>query len=677
MDFEIWIYNTRRLILYLNFLRFRLENLDKIGKIGMSHNLNKYRIKISSKETIDPEEIFLDSYKLKQKIYANDSVEGRLEAEMSGKSFVLFLIVIFSVLFFFIARAGELQLLKGEYYKKRALDNRTRSIVAKAPRGIIYDRFYNQLVYNSPSFDILVIPGELPKSQKGIGEFVSKISAIIGEPANEINEIISKIDLSGYQPVILKKNADLARIQVLESRLEEFPALEISYNFIRQYQNGPVFSHILGYLSRVTKEDLEKNSNYYLTDYIGRIGIEQTYEKILKGENGFKEIEVDAKGKPIKIRSATEGEPGENIVLSIDAALQKKLYDEMSLVMSNTGSKKAAALALNPENGEILAMISFPSFDNNLFAKGISEENYKKLIENSQKPLLNRAISGEYPPGSTVKPLIAAAALQEKIIDPKRKILCLGAITISNPYNSLVYTFRDWKAHGLTDIIKAIAESSNVYFYTIGGGYGDIGGLGIERINKYLKLFGFGDSLDIDLAGENKGMIPDKKWKKETKNENWYVGDTYNISIGQGDLSVTPLQLASATAAIANGGTLYKPRLLKKIVTIDKETIEEETQEIIQEKFIDRENIEISRQGMREAVVSGSSRALVNLPVKVAGKTGTAQAGGDKEPHSWFTSFAPYENPEIVLTVLIENGGEGSAAAVPVAKKVLEWYFSR
>lgn len=640
--------------------------------------LNKYRVKISSKETINPEEIFLDSYKLKKKIYTDGSDEGQLEYEMGGKSFILFLVFIFSILLFFIARAGQLQLFKGEYYQKRAMENRTRAIIAKAPRGIIYDRFYNQLVYNSPSFDVLVIPGQLPKSREDLEKFVGKLSEILDEPRDEIILDISKSDPSSYQPLILKKNVDLTKAQILESRLEELSGLQISYNFTRQYKDGPYFSHILGYLNRVAKEDLEKNSNYYLTDYIGRIGVEQNYEKILKGENGSKLIEVDAKGEPIKIRSVTEAKAGENIALSIDAALQKKLYDEMNSMMSVVGSKKAAALAIDPRDGEILALVSFPSFDNNLFSQGISEENYKKLFENPNKPLFNRAISGEYSPGSTIKPFIAAAALEEKIIDPKRKILDLGAITIPNPYDpSLVYTFRDWKAHGLTDMIKAIAESCNVYFYTIGGGYGDIGGLGIEKIKKYLELFGFGDLSYIDIKGEEKGMIPDKNWKKETKNENWYVGDTYNVSIGQGDLSVTPLQLAVATAAIANKGTLYKPRLIDKIITIDKEIIKEEKTEIVRGEFIGAKNLEISRQGMREAVLSGSSRALINLPVKAAGKTGTAQAAGDKQPHAWFTGFAPYDNPEIVLTVLIENGGEGSAAAVPVAKKALEWYFSR
>ncbi len=311
--------------------------------------------------------------------------------------------------------------------------------------------------------------------------------------------------------------------------------------------------------------------------------------------------------------------------------------------------------------------MSFPNFDNNEFIKGLSPESFDKIIQDKNEPLLNRAIAGQYPSGSTIKPLIAAAALEEGIISPDKQLNCPGQLTLKDKYNpNIFWTFPDWKAHGPVNMNKAIAESCNVYFYTIGGGYGDIEGLGIEKIAKYLKLFGWGQALGIDLPGEMTGLVPSPLWKEETKDEEWYIGDTYNVSIGQGDIGVTPLQLAIATAAIANNGKVFQPQLT-----------ENSEPNIIRQGFIEEDFLEVVKRGMREAVISGSAKALYDLPVKAAGKTGTAQVSKTKAPHSWFTVFAPYDNPEIVLTILIENGGEGSVTALPVAKEVLSWWFSK
>jgi len=336
-------------------------------------------------------------------------------------------------------------------------------------------------------------------------------------------------------------------------------------------------------------------------------------------------------------------------------------------------------LAIDPRNGGILALVSIPSFDNNLFAQGISKKELTDLEKDPNEPFLNRALLGQYPPGSVIKPLIAAAALEEKIISPYQSINCTGAITIFNEYNpEIVYRFPDWKTHGLTNIIKAIAQSCNVFFYTVGGGYNDIEGLGVDRIKKYLEYFGLGEETGIDLPNEEKGLIPDEEWKKMAKQgEEWYLGDTYHLSIGQGDILVTPLQMAMALSSIANGGILYQPQITDKIIDLDGNLVKNISTKIIKKDFINLDNIKVVQEGMRQAVIDGSAVSLSSLSIDVAGKTGTAQFGNKGETHAWFIGYAPYENPEIVIAVLVEAGGEGHKSAVPVAKEILKWYFSK
>jgi penicillin-binding protein 2 len=316
-------------------------------------------------------------------------------------------------------------------------------------------------------------------------------------------------------------------------------------------------------------------------------------------------------------------------------------------------------------------MVSLPSYDNNQFAVGISTKDYQMLIENPDQPLFNRSVSGEFPSGSTIKPVMAAAALQERVVSENTKFQSSGGLRIGQ------WFFPDWQAggHGSTDVRKAIAQSVNTYFYYIGGGYEEFQGLGVERIVRYGKLFGLGEQTGIDLPGEAKGFLPTPDWKKEAKGEPWYIGDTYHLSIGQGDLLVTPLQVAMYTAAFANGGTLFRPHLVKTVLFGDDRIMTSVKEEPIREKFIDEYDMQVVRDGMRQTVLSGSARSMQSVPVPVAGKTGTAQWSSKKDPHAWFTGFAPYDNPAVAITVLIEEGEEGSSVAVPVAREFLTWYF--
>ena len=362
-------------------------------------------------------------------------------------------------------------------------------------------------------------------------------------------------------------NLNQAALIELEAHLPELPGLFIDKKTKRDYFEGPYFAHLIGYTGKISSNDLKNDSYYSLLDFIGKDGLEAQYEKELRGVSGKIAVSVNSDNAVLKTLTAEEAQPGSDLILNIDHDLQKLVTDALIFKMAQTSAPGAAAVVLNVKSGEILSLVSLPNFDNNIFNNNLASKSYQELINNKNRPLFNRVISGFYPAGSTIKPFLALAALVENIIDPNYKIDdTLGYITIQNEYDpAILYTFRDWRPHGFVDMRRALAVSANVYFYTIGGGYKNIKGLGIDRIEKYLRIFGFGSPLGIDLPGETSGLVPNPDWKKKYRNENWFTGDTYNVSIGQGDVIITPLQLATAMAAIANGGTLWRPRLVSKI----------------------------------------------------------------------------------------------------------------
>jgi penicillin-binding protein 2 len=407
-----------------------------------------------------------------------------------------------------------------------------------------------------------------------------------------------------------------------------------------------------------------------MTDYIGKSGIEKTYEKELRGKYGAKQVEIDSMGDVKKYIGEIAPQAGNDLILNIDQELQKNLYDSLAGILEKTGTKTAAAVAIDPRNGGVLAMVNFPSYDN-MFARGITNDEYRAIINDKSLPLLNRAVNGEYPPGSTVKPAIASAALSEGVITPSTIIDGLGG-----SLNIGSYRFGDWKAHGPSDVRVAIAESNDIFFYTIGGGYGNIEGLGMSRMRKYYNLFGFGEKTGIDLPSESTGLIPDEQWKIDKIGERWYVGDSYHAAIGQGFVTATPLQLADYAAALANGGVLYKPHIVNRIKKSDGQE-QFIAPEVVRKNFISQDIMNVVREGMRQTITSGTAQTLKDLPVSSAGKTGTAQFGTEDKTHGWFISFAPYENPTIAMVVLVEGGGEGHSSALPVTHDVYQWYFSR
>jgi len=600
--------------------------------------------------------------------------------------------VVLGVFIVLISRTFFLQIVQGDSLKAAAEENRYRVNITRAPRGVIYDSKKQLLVKNVPSFDATIIPADLPlekntetrerECKSKCENVFSLLKVVLNISDDDFNKAIKKIDYNSYEPLLIKENISRDETLIINSRDADLLGVVVEKNPIRDYQFSSTFAHMMGYIGKITEEELEEKQNaskkYLLNDYIGKQGLELSYEEILKGINGQQQVEVDSTGRVKKIVKQDEPQAGNDIVLSINKDFQIQLEKSLKAGAEVTSSKKAAAVALNPQNGEILGYVSLPTYDNNLFAKGISEKDYRQIANDENKPLIDRIINGLYPPASTIKPVVASAALTEGLIDHNTTVDDKGSIKVPNKYNpDIIYNFVGWNLQGLgpVNIYSAIAKSSDIYFYYVGGGFDEFPGLGEKKLEEYYKKFGMGSQTGIDLPNESEGLIPNPAWKEKTKNEVWYLGDTYHMAIGQGDVLSTPLQVANWTSIFANGGTFYKPHLVKKIINNQQSMISETEPRIIRENFIPQGHIETVRQAMKQTVENGSAKMLQGLKVSTAGKTGTAEHSGSDKNHAWFTVFAPYENPEIVLTVLVEEGIGGESAAVPIAKEVLQWYF--
>ena len=570
-----------------------------------------------------------------------------------------------------VFRNFYLQMIQGDDLRQIAEENRIRIQTIKAARGIIYDKNENPLVKNVPNFYLYLVPADLPTERNERTELLENLALVTNNQTIELTSILDETSRYSYQSVTVMEHIDYEQALLLMIQTANMPGVNIGTTATREYLADPSFSHLIGYIGKINTQELETyaEENYQINDYIGKSGLELYYEKILKGTDGKKQIEVDSLGKEQRIIANLEAGTGNNLVLTIDGDLQVML--KQALQKRIGPDLGGAAIAIDPRNGEVLALVSLPDYDNNLFTQGISVEKYEKLTSDPAQPLFPRATAGQYPPGSSFKPIVAAAALQEEIISSSQTIDSTGGIQINQ------WFFPDWKTggHGQTDVYKALAESVNTYFYTIGGGTEEFTGLGVDRINTYAELFGFNRAPDIDLPHVANGFLPTKTWKEEVKGEPWYIGDTYHLAIGQGDILVTPLHIAQATATVANHGTFYKPHLVKKVTDLQGNTVYEIKAQTIRKDFIDPSNIQAVREGLRQAVTYGSAKSLNELNIPVAGKTGTAQYGSEDKTHAWFTCFAPYQNPEIVITVIIEGGGEGYEVALPVAKEFLQDFF--
>lgn len=588
-----------------------------------------------------------------------------IEIELSSKPFFYILIFIFLFSIIFIFRLIFLNIVLGNEFISKSEINSGKKELIIPPRGIIYDRNNKILAENKLSYEALLNINEFIKNEDLRNETLINIENILGISSKELLSLIDeKIKLNLTDPIILK--SDLSTQELISLNSLNLKTIKIRDGYVRFYPDGEIFSSVIGYVGLPSKDDLNKKPYLSYNVLTGKIGIEYQYDNDLVGKPGIILNKRDARGNILLTQKIEEPRPGENLILTIDAEMQKFIFNKFKENLSFLGRKSGAVVVLNPQNGEVLSLVSFPSYDNNIFINSNKKEVFK-IINDESFPLFNRVISGRYSPGSTIKPLVGIAALAENIISPTKTIFSPGYLEIPNPYNpSQPSRFLDWRYQGDVNLYSAIAQSSNVYFYEVGGGFGDIKGLGINKLIEWWKKFGLGVKTQIDLPGEADSFLPDPEWYKKTFKRPWLIGNTYNVSIGQGDLEITPIQLINYISAIANGGKIFKPHLLKTNKV-----------EILNDMSYLSNEINHVKKGMIEAVDSplGTAHLLYDLPIRVAGKTGTAQVQQNKVENAFFVGFAPVDNPQIAVLVLVENARQGSLNAVPVAKDIFQWFY--
>ncbi len=575
-----------------------------------------------------------------------------------GKRITAALYIVFFLFGIFVFRLWDLQVLKGADYKKIDEQNRLRVLDISAPRGIIYDRNGIALVRNILAFDITALREDVPRDSQRL----VALGSLLDLKPDSIEEKLGNGSSMPFKPVVLKRDVSFKDVARVDARRMDFPGIQTDVVVSREYLYGKAASHVIGYLGRLSIDQM-RSPDYRdvpQESFIGQFGIEKVYDPYLRGVAGKKIIEVNAIGRIIKVVRIQQPVKGDDIQLTVDINLQSEA--EQSLA-----GKTGAIVALDPNNGEILALASSPSFDPNVFSRGVDVRKWKRLLRDPKKPLLNRAIQSQYPPGSTFKIISAIAALEEGLVIQDTDYYCNGSIFFGR-------TFRCWKyaGHATVRLQKAIVESCDVYFYEIGKK------IDIDRLAQYAFGFGLGRPTGLELEGEVAGIVPTSGWKMEKKGEKWFTGETLNTVIGQGYLSATPIQMARLIAAVVNGGRLYRPHILK--VTGGK--IEPES--VV---YIKPENIELIKKALIGVVEEkdGTGSMASSEIVEVGGKTGTTQVVGGVmkgtdipekyRDHAWFVAYAPAINPEIALAVFIEHGGHGSTGAAPLAKRIIEKYY--
>lgn len=667
--------------------------------------------------------------------------------------------IIFVVTVVLLARLWQIQMVTGEQYRLLADRNRLRQVDIAAARGVIYDRNGEILARNRPSFTVVVVPGDLPRAEDDEvkaarqAAVLDRLLALLAQstpaptptptampapatgkpptpapvfqiperqpwvmPRAEIEENILAGELGGaYQPITVARYIKEETAFLIAEDAVNLPGVQLVLEPIRDYPSGALTAHVIGYMGHIPEESLAayQEKGYQRNEQVGLVGLEATQENELRGKPGRQIIEVDVHGRQIRTVGRSQPEtPGHNLVLALDLALQETATRALQATLANssgfTKATQGVVVALDPRNGKVLALVSLPSYNNNLFAKGITAEAYAALTNDPDLPLYNLAIGGQYPPGSIFKIIVSAAGLEEGVINVNTRLgdgfdgRNDGIIWLPNEYfpwdASLAQPFYSWThkygyGHGLDTVRQALAVSDDIFFYMLGGGYPKLfNGLGSKRIGEYARAFGLGAVTGIELPGEARGLVPDSRWKRINYAENWLTGDTYNMSIGQGYILATPLQMANATAAVANRGYLWKPQLVDVITDDQGQVVRPFAPVLLREVPVDPKFLDTVREGMYGAVnwYNGTATRVKVPGVVVAGKTGTAEffrdenkdghedrdAKGNLPTHAWFTAFAPYVDPEIVVTVFVANGGEGSAVAAPVAAEILNAYFA-
>ena len=608
-----------------------------------------------------------------QKIH--DRLDGYEPGQFRQKFRMLFIIVAVA-LSLLVIRLWYLQVIKGDELRQRSENNSVRLRKLKPMRGLIMDSSRKILVDNQPSFDLIFIPNRM----KDINMIVARIKALYTERSLEPPSFASFTGkVKPFVPLVIERNIPMEKLAIVETHALELPGVAAEVTPIRKYLNGEMMAQVIGFTGEVSRDELENSAAAQLSsgDIIGKFGIEKFLDEHIRGKSGAEQVEVNVTGKAVRSLGRIPSAPGNNVVLTIDSALQEAAWNAL-------GGRRGAVAVLDPRNGAVLALVSSPSFNPNLFNGGLSFDDWEALSNDPHHPMENRSISGQYPPGSTYKVVVAAAALGEGLITPDTTFYCNGAFQLGN------HTYHCWqdKGHGHIGLHRAIVESCDVYFYNLGKI------LGVDKIAAYAKAFGLSAPLGIDLNREKGGLIPTRQWKLSRMKEPWQAGETISLSIGQGYNLVTPLQLANVYATLANGGTLYRPRLIKQLESAEGQVLKAYGPEKMGALPLSAQNIQVINQALWGVVNErgGTGSALKRKEADVAGKTGTAQVVGmpqddkarkskrvsaDFRDHALFACFAPYGNPEIAVAVVLEHAGHGGSAAAPVARKVIDTYFAK
>ena len=564
----------------------------------------------------------------------------------------------FLVILILIGRMFYLQIIKGSYYRRQAEGNRTRYTRILAPRGIIYDCNGEELANNKPGVMVSLV------RQTGAykEETLERLSQLLNIPVADIKETI-RLSGGSSEPIRLVRNASPEVVDKVEENLRYLPGVMLEVQPVRNYPNKQLAVHALGYVGEISDYEIEQGaySDLKAGDIIGKFGLENYYDSYLRGEDGSYREEVDVAGRVVQIMDKVEPKPGQGLVLTIDAKLQRVAEEAVDRQLRAIGARGAAVVALDPNNGEVKALVSRPGFDPNWFVNGISEKNWKYLNTDPFHPMTDKVIAGEYPPGSTFKIVTGSAALEEKKVTPDELIYDSGRHWLIDMRNA------GGEALGYINFKRALAASDNVYFYEMGNR------VGIEALDKYAREFGFGQTTGIDLHGEAQGLIATPEYKKKVFDDEWYLGDTFNTAIGQGFTLATPIQVAEMLSAVATDGKRYKPHLVSKILNDDGSVAKTFEPEEEGKLPISESTLKLIQEGLEAVTESGGTASfLKSLPVPVAGKTGTAENPHGLE-HGWFIAYAPTTKPQLVVVCIVEQGSFGTISAAPIVKSILEY----
>jgi penicillin-binding protein 2 len=610
-------------------------------------------------------------------------------------------VVVFLVL---LGQLWRLQIIEGPRFRAQADENRVRERVLEPPRGVIYDRHGEQLAANVPSFTVAIVPAGLPDAAQARRQVFEHLSALLGWPGPELERVFAAQRGDAFTPVPVVQAVPFDQAARVEEQQPYLPGVIVLAETQRAYRDGPIFAHVIGYARRITRERYEQlrgdtERGYGPNDRIGEAGLERTFEDVLRGRPGRQRIEVDSSERPVSLLETTPPQPGHSLVLTLDAELQRRVTAILQPHLE--AYRTASAIVMDPHSGQILALVDLPSFDNNALAGGMPAEQVQRLLSDPRRPLLNKAVGGAYAPGSTFKIVTAAAALQEGVVTKDTTIECHGALRIPRDFVPGFDVLNDWlpQGHGRQDLVAAMANSCDIYFYQLAGGdpNGTLAGLGNERLARYARAFGLGRPTGIDLPGEAPGTVPDAAWKQRTLGEQWVKGNTFIYGIGQGYLTATPLQMLNVVAAIANGGTLYRPQLVREIRDATGRTVRLFAPEALRRLPIAPEHIQAIREGLRAGLLGPEEQrtpngaryigtaytarddALEARGITTAGKTGTAEsqpdATGTYATHGWFVGYAPADRPQIAVVVFVEHG-RGAQEAGERFEEIVRAYFT-